>query len=204
MNKTKRRIFTTAIKLFAEKGYENTGIEEITAVAGVAKGSLYYHFETKEELFDMLLEEGYKLLNNSIEIKSRHCTNALDKLKALLMVQIKSIIKYQDFVTVIINNTLGETPRTKKCQTAVYEYVGKIKEIIDEGIREGIFYDGDAEGIAIGLFGINFSNILYRLKHGGDITPEQIYKSYIETVVRGITIGDVSVWGQLPPFGTHL
>ncbi len=41
MNKTKRRIFTTAIKLFAEKGYESTGIEEITAVAGVAKGSLY-------------------------------------------------------------------------------------------------------------------------------------------------------------------
>ena len=32
MNKTKRRIFTTAIKLFAEKGYDNAGIEEITAV----------------------------------------------------------------------------------------------------------------------------------------------------------------------------
>ena len=37
MNKTKRIIFKTAIKLFAEKGYENTGIEEITAVAGFAK-----------------------------------------------------------------------------------------------------------------------------------------------------------------------
>ena len=66
MNKTKRKIFQTAIKLFAEKGYENTGIEEITAVAGYAKGSLYYHFGTKEDLFDLLLEEGYKLLNNSM------------------------------------------------------------------------------------------------------------------------------------------
>lgn len=187
MNKTKRRIFTTAIKLFAEKGYESTGIEEITAVAGVAKGSLYYHFETKEELFDMLLEEGAKLLNNSIEIKSRHCTNALERLKALLMVQIKSIIKYQDFVAVIINNTIGETSRTKKCQAAVSEYVRKIKEIIDEGIEEGIFYEGDSEGIAIGIFGINYSNILYRLKHDENVTAEQIYKSYIEIVVRGIT-----------------
>ena len=187
MNKTKRRIFTTAIKLFAEKGYESTGIEEITAVAGVAKGSLYYHFETKEELFDMLLEEGKKLLNNSIEIKLRHCENALDKLKAIIMVQIKSIVKYQDFVTVIINNTIGETARTKKCQKAVYEYVQKIKEVIDEGIKEGIFYSEDSEGIAIGIFGINFSSILYRLKQGKDVTPEQIYKSYIETVVRGIT-----------------
>ena len=81
MNKTKNRIFKTAIKLFAEKGFDNTGIEEITAVAGYAKGALYYHFETKEELFDLLLQEGSNLLENSIEIKFRKCNNALDKLK---------------------------------------------------------------------------------------------------------------------------
>ena len=187
MNKTKRRIFTTAIKLFAEKGYDNAGIEEITAVAGVAKGSLYYHFETKEELFDLLLEEGEKLLNNSIEIKFKNCENALDKLKAIIMIQIKSIIKYTDFVTVIINNSLGETPRTKKCQKALNDYVQKIKTIIDEGIEEGIFYGGDSEGIAYGILGVNFSGLLYKIKKNDNVTPELIYKSYIETVIRGIT-----------------
>ena len=187
MNKTKRRIFTTAIKLFAEKGYESTGIEEITAVAGVAKGSLYYHFETKEELFDMLLEEGWKLLNNSIEIKSRHCTNALDKLNAIIMVQIKSIIKYQDFVSVILNNIIGQTPRTKKCQKAAYEYIQRIKEVIDEGIKQGVFFTNDSEGIATGVFGINFTSILYRLNNGEDISPEKIYGSYAEALIRGIT-----------------
>lgn len=186
MNKTKRRIFTTAIKLFAEKGYESTGIEEITAVAGVAKGSLYYHFETKEELFDMLLEEGWKLLNNSIEIKTKHCNNALEKLKAVIMVQIKSIIKYHDFVSVIINNTIGETLRTKKCQIAVFKYVQKIKEVIDEGVKEGIFRAKDTEGIAMGIFGLNFSNILYRLKYNGDITPEQIYEGCNEAYLKGL------------------
>ena len=187
MNKTKRRIFTTAIKLFAEKGYDNAGIEEITAVAGVAKGSLYYHFETKEEVFDLLLEEGEKLLNNSIEIKFKHCNNALDKLKAIIMIQIKSIIRYTDFVTVIINNTIGETPRTQKCQKAVNNYVQKIKEVIEEGIEQGIFYEGDAEGIAYGILGVSFSGLLYRIKKEGEVTAEQIYKSYIETVIRGIT-----------------
>ncbi|MBR3249218.1 MAG: TetR/AcrR family transcriptional regulator [Clostridia bacterium] len=187
MNKTKRRIFTTAIKLFAEKGYDNAGIEEITAVAGVAKGSLYYHFETKEEVFDLLLEEGRKLLYNSIEIKFKNCENALDKLKAIIMIQIKSIIKYTDFVTVIINNTLGETPRTKKCQNYLDEYVSIIKKIIDEGMEQGVFYEGDAQGIAYGILGVSFSSLLYRIKKEGNVTPEQIYKSYIEIVIRGIT-----------------
>ena len=41
------------MKLFAEKGYENTSIEEITATVGVAKGTLYYHFASKEEIFNL-------------------------------------------------------------------------------------------------------------------------------------------------------
>ena len=62
MNKTKRKIFETSMKLFAEKGYDATSIEEITATVGVAKGTLYYHFSSKEEIFNFLVEEGMKLL----------------------------------------------------------------------------------------------------------------------------------------------
>ena len=65
MNITKRKIFETAMKLFSEKGYEATSVEEITAVVGVAKGTLYYHFSNKEEIFNFLVEEGIKLLQNS-------------------------------------------------------------------------------------------------------------------------------------------
>lgn len=187
MNRTKRRIFKTAIKLFAEKGYENTGIEEITAVAGYAKGALYYHFETKEDLFDLMLEEGTKLLNNSIELKFRHCDNALDKLKAILMIEIKTIINYEDFITVVINNSLGENSRTKKCQKAVNNYVEKIEAIINEGIEQGIFYNRNAEAIAFGIFGVTFSSLLYRLKRERNVTAEEIYNGYVETVIKGIT-----------------
>ena len=47
------------MRLFAEKGYENTSIEEITATVGVAKGTLYYHFSSKEEIFDFLVTETF-------------------------------------------------------------------------------------------------------------------------------------------------
>ena len=82
MNKTKRKIFETSMKLFAEKGYDATSIEEITATVGVAKGTLYYHFSSKEEIFNFLIEEGIKLLQNSIDIKTAKLDNYIDKLKA--------------------------------------------------------------------------------------------------------------------------
>ena len=98
MNRTKRKIFNTAVKLFAEKGYDNASTEEITAAAGVAKGSLYYHFSKKEDIFDMLLEEGIGLLKNSVEIKTKKCNTSLEKIKAVILIEIKVIVKYEDFL----------------------------------------------------------------------------------------------------------
>ena len=86
MNKTKRKIFETSMKLFAEKGYDATSIEEITATVGVAKGTLYYHFSSKEEIFNFLIEEGVKLLKNSIAIKTERLENSLDKIRAIVLI----------------------------------------------------------------------------------------------------------------------
>ena len=80
MHKTKRAIFEKAMQLFADKGYNDTSIEEITAVAGIAKGTFYYHFSSKEEVFNFLIDEGMKLLMNNIEIKINKAKNSIGKI----------------------------------------------------------------------------------------------------------------------------
>lgn len=187
MNKTKRRIFNTAIKLFSEKGYDNTNIEEITAIAGVAKGSLYYHFSKKEDIFDLLLEEGEKLLTNNIEIKTKNCTTALEKIKAIIMVQIKITVRYEDFINIVLSQIWGQESKNIKCQKAVYKYINKIKKIIKEGIENGEFYDGDIEALASGVFGVTCSSLIYRLKTERKVDIQDVYNGFIETVVRGIS-----------------
>jgi AcrR family transcriptional regulator len=49
-------ILATARKLFAANGFEATSIDEIAAQAGVAKGAIYHHFASKEEIFTQVLE----------------------------------------------------------------------------------------------------------------------------------------------------
>lgn len=187
MNKTKRKIFNTAIKLFSEKGYDNASVEDITAIAGVAKGSLYYHFAKKEDIFDMLLQEGIGLLKNSIEIKTKKCTSSLDKIKAVILIEIKVIVKYEDFLNVVLSQIWGEKEKNKKCKKAVFEYIKIIEDIVKEGIENGEFYDGDVEAIASGIFGVTCSSLIYRLKKNREVDVDKVYKGFIDNVTRTIS-----------------
>ena len=187
MNKTKRKIFQIAIKLFSEKGYDNTSIEEITAVAGVAKGSLYYHFSKKEDIFDLILEEGMKLLKNSIEIKTKNAKTNLDKIKAVILVQIKVSLRYQDILNVVFSEMWGKGSKNIKCRNVVYECINLIKGIIEDGIKSGEFYDGNPDALAAGVFGITYSSLLYRINSNEVIDVYKTYDGFIDTVVRGIS-----------------
>lgn len=148
MNKTKRKIFETSMELFAKKGYEATSVEEITSVVGVAKGTLYYHFSTKEEIFYFLVEEGMKLLKNSIAIKTSKLENSLDKLRAVILIQIKVIKKYENFISIILSQIWGQEPRNKKCREYVFEYITMIEDIVKEGIENQELIKGDSSVIA--------------------------------------------------------
>ena len=57
----KQELLRIAYRMFVEKGYENTSIDEIIAEAGIAKGTYYYYFESKEAtleaVIDMMIEE---------------------------------------------------------------------------------------------------------------------------------------------------
>ena len=59
--KRKQELLKIAYRMFIEKGYDNTSIDEIIAVAGIAKGTYYYYFPSKEAtleaVIDMMIEE---------------------------------------------------------------------------------------------------------------------------------------------------
>jgi len=54
---TRRRILREAEKLFAVKGFEGSGIEEIAGKVGIRKSVIYYHFKNKEQILQTMLEE---------------------------------------------------------------------------------------------------------------------------------------------------
>jgi AcrR family transcriptional regulator len=76
-------ILTTATRLFSEKGYHNTALSEVARLTGVAEGTIFYHFKTKEELFAAILENiKINIVNKYNEFfEEKKFVNGLDRLK---------------------------------------------------------------------------------------------------------------------------
>src|SRR5262245_54733315 len=54
------KVFTAALEVFARRGYEGASLSEIVSAAGVTKPTLYYYFQSKEGLFNALLQYAYE------------------------------------------------------------------------------------------------------------------------------------------------
>ncbi len=54
---TKERILAAALELFSQNGYAGTNIRELTTAVGLVKSSMYKHFESKEEIWNALLDK---------------------------------------------------------------------------------------------------------------------------------------------------
>ena len=180
MNKTKRKIFETSMKLFAEKGYENTSIEEITATVGVAKGTLYYHFASKEEIFNFLVSEGVKLLQNSVDIKTSKYHNYIDKIKAIVLIQVKIVDKYEDIITILLSQFYGNEQRNQKCKEYIYE------QIVKEGIDARQIKAGDEKIYASEIYGLICSCLVYKLRDKESFNVGKVYKEFENTVIKGL------------------
>ncbi len=187
MNRTKRKIFETSMKLFAEKGYDATSIEEITAEVGVAKGTLYYHFSSKEEIFNFLIAEGMNLLKNSIKIKIDKQDKYIDKIRAIVLIQIKIIVKYENFMTIVLSEIWGNSSRSKTCKKYLDEYLQIVKDIIKEGIDKQEIKPYNIEVLSSEIFSLACASLLH--KKNGEIKIEELYKeldrSFIQSLRKG-------------------
>lgn len=65
-NKTRKKILTAATRVFNKKGYHAAKMDEIAVSAGVAKGTLYYNFPSKSELFSSTVTEGLSDIQDEI------------------------------------------------------------------------------------------------------------------------------------------
>ena len=131
-------------------------------------------------------EEGIKLLQNSIDIKTAKLDNYIDKLKAVILIEIKIVVKYEDFIKILLSQLYGTEARNIKCQKHIFEYIDKIEKIVEAGIEAGQIKKGNSKAIASEIYGLIASSLVYRLKNEKEIDVIKLYREYENTIIEGL------------------
>ena len=133
---TVQKILDASLKLFLEKGYEETtGLDIISEMGGLTRGAFYHHFKSKEEVFDALCEKLFYESNPFEKAKSHKELNGLEKLKFVLRTSFDETEHHQ---LSMASMQLLESPAfLKKLIESNQELAPMYQELIEEGIQDG-------------------------------------------------------------------
>jgi TetR/AcrR family transcriptional regulator len=138
---TKRLIFDAALQLAGERGITGTTMDDVAERAGVAKGSLYYNFASKDKLFEGLLLEGMGALTEALR-ESRTGTTGWVAIEALVATLLGRIAANTALAKVIA----GDIFRTDRAwretsfafrHDALAEFAAAIDEAVPEAAATG-------------------------------------------------------------------
>lgn len=99
MNEKRLQIIEAASRLFARQGYHSTSMQEIADASGVAKGSVYHHFDSKEDLLLSIFKYYYGLMVARISrVSDEDGLSARERLVKQIHMQFQELLHYEDFI----------------------------------------------------------------------------------------------------------
>lgn len=135
---TIKLILNVSNKLFIEKGYNNTSIQDITNKIGLSKGAIYHHFKSKEDIFMKICDEtGYEISGQLAKVRDRKDLNGKEKLSAIFKESFSSDSQKSNFQ--VMPNLIENPKFLAVSLQQIYEIVAPnfIEPILKEGIKDG-------------------------------------------------------------------
>lgn len=113
---TRERILLEAARLLRHHGYAATTLREIADAAGVKAGSIYYHFESKEEILGEVLDKGITIVANAVRARIEALpadASWRDRIAAGIEGHLWGMLHYGDFTSANIR-VYGQIPTSAK------------------------------------------------------------------------------------------
>ncbi len=137
-NETRTRILEAAAQVFAQKGYHETRVDDIVSVSGTSKGSVYFHFPSKEKIFLALIDTFTGLLESRLLESIRKEEHGLAQVNSALKASLGLFNQYRGLAKIVLVQAVGLGAAFEERRRAINDRLaGIIQERIEQGIRDG-------------------------------------------------------------------
>jgi len=190
---TRTNILMAARGLFATKGYTATSIDEICTATGYSKGSLYYHFKSKEDLFLQLAKEAFQ-----------HSWAAWDELSAAYETSIDKLYAYADYFVDTLEKPLNkagedfiakvgmESEVGQTFLAIIMGYIARFETLVADGVARGEFKHENPKELAYILMSY-YSGLSDSHRLMDKAAMKQLYRNATRFILEGIVNPDHEV-----------
>jgi TetR/AcrR family transcriptional regulator, cholesterol catabolism regulator len=179
------KIRETAAKLFAEKGFENTTTRDIAMAAGINNASLYYYFDSKEQLLYQILEEVIRTGLQRIAEIEQSPRPLKEKLALTLRIHTTAAVDF-DKMKLLVHDQRSLSPgHRKELNQKQSEYVCRLIAILQQLQDQGEMLDIDLTVCAYAFFGmVSWAYRWYR--PDGKVKLEELSEIFYTIFTQGI------------------
>lgn len=166
---SREEILRAAAELFMEFGYAATSIDAVAERLGATKGRIYHHYHSKADLFFDVQVAAMKRLNEEVEPIARGPGNPIERLAAMALRHTLVLLTELPMQRVAVQGLerylLGKSPTVKRLRSVIKmrdDYENMFAEVIDEGVRAGLFVDLPPKLATKPFFGaLNWATVWY-------------------------------------------
>lgn len=181
---TKNNIFEVAGRLFKEKGYDNTTVDEITKEAGIGKGTFFNYFPAKEALLQDFVKQKEELVFDLVKDQLTQNISTKEKIKNILGLVAKSNEKDRELTKLFVFEHLKHYGHEERRSTSLNHL---IQVILEKGEKTGEFKIGlDSKMAAGNLTSIYFYSLMEWLWSKNDYSFAEDISKKIDMIFDGI------------------
>jgi AcrR family transcriptional regulator len=182
----RRRLLDAAAQEFAARGLEGANINEISLAAGLAKGTVYNHFPSKEALFLAVVQEACELAAAGSRTVPPDAPTR-ERLRAALASDVDWARGHEPFARVLVREVISAHPRFyPRVLQAAAPFISRVREIISDGVARGeVRADLSAEELALTFVGLGDLALVGHWGSGGawprlEDIPELVVALFME------------------------
>ncbi len=180
------QLLETAARLFKEKGYHKTSMQDLADALGLQKGSLYYYIDSKEELLRRLLERATSFL--AIQIDDIYAADLppAEKLRWALENHALAMMEHLDLMAVYLYEYRNLSPgRLEKALAVGKHYERMLIRIVEDGVAAGDFRPVQARMAVLGLLGmVNWTHQWFSPE--GQFSSQEIAQTLANLALHGL------------------
>jgi AcrR family transcriptional regulator len=183
----KARLLTAATKIFARDGYKDASVDDIVKSASVAKGTFYYYFKSKDDLFLALIGIGTEKLSEQMINESDKYSDPIEKVRAIMISQYNFFSANEDLCRVLLSEIWRfESKWKQKYNLKRDQYIKAMKQAIEFGQSMDTFSkDIDSAIASIAIFGLVATSALDCSASSTKLT-DKIENMIIKIAIRGL------------------